>query len=967
MRSSDARSRLKSRHTEALESRILFAAGDLDTTFGTAGFALADFGSGTATTNDVAVDAARGRILAAGSFQSSAVSRAILARGGNAPRGALAAFKLDGTPDTTFSSDGKLLTELPNIANLRALPDGRFYAESTRLSPDGSRYVQTVLRFNRNGSYDTTFSGDGRLDVPFAGFIDATPDGKLVHVAGQRVARYNVDGTPDTTLDGDGVVVVQFGPGDDDEHYLEYRWSRTYDAAVMPDGRIVIVGESFTGDDDKWDGAAMRLNPDGSFDDTFYGDGRVIVVSGSVDDYATAVGIGPRGEIYAGAGYTEFEAYPVRLNPEMPPFRASRRVRADVPFIVDMEVAGDGRVFAIAEHYALGDYAPPPYILAAYLPDGTFQPGFGGTADGNFVYPVGGQFALDPQDRLLVAHEDHRNDGALAVARYLDEGGADASGTVSVANGRLTITGTARGDEIRVAPAAGGKLAASVNGYRREFDAASVSTIVIDALAGDDGILIDPQLVLPATIIGGDGIDTLTGGAGDDRIDGGDNPPPPNDLLGDRPEEISGGLGNDTLLGSDGDDVLRGDEGNDRLQGGNDNDVLDGGAGADDLSGGAGVDSVSYFGRTSGVTVTLDNQPNDGESGEGDNARDDLERIFGGNGNDRLAGSAADNFISGTGGNDTVVGGNGNDDLAGGAGDDLLQGGEGVDYLNDQAGSNTFDGGPGLDVINGVREDDVPTTGDIAFNPRTGLLFVRSWNGDDVIRISLVTTTPTPMIRVSLQYGPESGPPDGDRQLDVPFSDVRLIEVEAAAGDDVIDLTGVPIRALVEGRGGNDVIRGGDAADTLLGSDGNDRLFGNGGDDVLDGGRGADFLSGGAGADRADYSARRDDLLVTLNNRADDGGRGERDNVRDDVEDVTGGSGDDRISGSPANNRLTGGDGNDTLSGGGGKDQLRGQSGNDLLLAAGDNEIDFLDGGSGTDRARKDDNDFAQFVEQILA
>src|SRR4029434_6559459 len=90
------------------------------------------------------------------------------------------------------------------------------------------------------------------------------------------------------------------------------------------------------------------------------------------------------------------------------------------------------------------------------------------------------------------------------------------------------------------------------------------------------------------------------------------------------------------------------------------------------------------------VTVILDDIANDGELGEGDNVHADVENVIGGNGDDKLEGSAANNVLRGGNGNDTLSGNAGNDTLDGGAGSDELFGNAGD---RDQADyTNTFSG-----------------------------------------------------------------------------------------------------------------------------------------------------------------------------------------------------------------------------------------------------------------------------------
>ena len=140
--------------------------------------------------------------------------------------------------------------------------------------------------------------------------------------------------------------------------------------------------------------------------------------------------------------------------------------------------------------------------------------------------------------------------------------------------------------------------------------------------SGDDTILGDGGSNI---LDGGPGNDTIDGRGGDDQLFGG----PGNDTL-------DGGPGNDTLDGGPGDDTLHGGDGSDTLNGGPGNDMLDGGLGADIMAGGGGDDTADYSSRTKNVTVTLDGSPNQGEQGEGDLIRSDVHSVRTGSGNDTI-------------------------------------------------------------------------------------------------------------------------------------------------------------------------------------------------------------------------------------------------------------------------------------------------------------------------------------------
>ena len=165
------------------------------------------------------------------------------------------------------------------------------------------------------------------------------------------------------------------------------------------------------------------------------------------------------------------------------------------------------------------------------------------------------------------------------------------------------------------------------------------------ALTGNDGAAGESDNVEGDVerVVGGNGSNVLTGDGGDNVLVGG----PGNDAIsgGAGFDLLEGGGGNDTLAGGAGADVVNGGDGNDLLNGGADadtlagdagNDNLDGGTGADILNGGDGSDTADYSARTRAVNVTLDGNPNDGETNEGDYVKRDVENVKTGAGNDRI-------------------------------------------------------------------------------------------------------------------------------------------------------------------------------------------------------------------------------------------------------------------------------------------------------------------------------------------
>ena len=213
---------------------------------------------------------------------------------------------------------------------------------------------------------------------------------------------------------------------------------------------------------------------------------------------------------------------------------------------------------------------------------------------------------------------------------------------------------------------------------------------------GTGGVNLNTDGDADLTFAGVEGI-TVNGGAGNDRL------------------EAKGGKGTGDAFAAS--LTVHGETGADKLVGGRAGDTIDGGAnndtftslaaadGADRFIGGAGSDTTSYAPRTGAVQVLLDNVANDGGSGgaEGDDIRDDVEKVTGGKGGDTVdaVSQNAKNTFKGMNGNDTLRGGLGNDTLVGGDGADVLEGAAGKDALNTQDGvgvNDTANGGPDNDT-----------------------------------------------------------------------------------------------------------------------------------------------------------------------------------------------------------------------------------------------------------------------------
>jgi len=660
---------------DRLESRTLLSAGDPDLTFGAGGLARLDFGYPESfSVNGIDMDARGGKTVVLGEvFSEKHQYGALVAR-----------LNANGSPDPSFGGAGYFtMAELQPI-DILVLPDGKILlsAAKNRETVD-SPYEQPVLiRLNSDGGYDTSFSGDGVLEIPREATAMAVgADGSIwvSHSGGAvELRKFTPSGQVDTTFAG-GTGLIGW-----DDYIGDIRTlTITTDGRVIGGGHIVNVpiaadpnvtypsGEalvSIAGPSQfQW---GVRFLPDGY----------------NLGDLAA----GSNGQIVVG-GFAGTRIQPLVYSADGTLLKEFGAVQAGDPSVPsggigvsDVRVAPDGKVIVF-----WGSSNPDPDSgtgVARFNKDGsldkTFAPGLGYRPTAAFQGDLDG-------DRIVVAGIE--ND--LVAARYWNAPGPNPA-KVTLVEGTLTVNGTPGDDTIRlyVAPVTPGGpkvVRVRVNDYYRGFPAAQVAKVVVQAGAGSDTVDA-ATLSVPAAIFGGDGRDFLAGGSASDRIEGGNG----RDVL-------SGNGGNDTLRGGADADILSGDAGND---------LMDGGTGADSVQGGPGVDWIDYTSRTAPLVITLNATATSGQAGEQDALFADIEIVNGGAGNDVITGSAANNTLYGNAGHDQLFGAGGLDKLYGGIGNDRLTGGSSADQLYGDGGDDlllakdgvkdSLFGGAGIDTGN---------------------------------------------------------------------------------------------------------------------------------------------------------------------------------------------------------------------------------------------------------------------------
>jgi uncharacterized delta-60 repeat protein len=767
-------------------SRILVlrynADGTLDTGFDGDGIATANLGTSDAAATTVLVQP-DGKVLAAGHCSTTSLNFGL----------GLVRFNADGSPDTTFDGDGIVKTPVPNseFEDLRdavLLPDGKILGVG--VAGIGQFFRPTVLlaRYNANGSLDTTFDTDGFVltDMPAnanggdGNGLALQADGKYV-VAGSvsipggsrsTVLRYNTDGTLDSTFGPAGQVLFPGGvvtdvvPSDNDR----------YEAiAVQADGRIVTLGSGggrvsvarYLGDgkvlaatDDAYTAtedtplpvAAPGVMANDQIDPSLTADAVLVQgpahaasftlnANGSFSYTPTANYHGPDSFTYqlvAGADTSNTATVTLTVQAvndpptatddtyQRPPTSPLAVSAANGVLANDADIDGDTlRAILVS---------PPAQGSLTLNDDGSFTFTYSagltgpvtftykvndGTADGNTATvtltgpdnqpPVGvpdayavpfGNLSVPAPRGVLANDTDPDGDGLTAVLVSPPSIGQltlSADGSFSYGGfplgfvGSTTFTykvgdGTSFGDPATVTLT---RYVGVENGVLKIIGTPGADIVrVRPAAGGSVSVLVQGPGVFVSTVLPGimvpGGVDVRLGD-GDDRLDA---------AWGKKPITAVGGAGNDVLRTGPGNDAVYGD---DDLGAGTGNDVIEAGGGRNTVWGGGGDNFI----RTGAGPDRI-------QTGDG---RQDIDS---GAGNDTVTAGTGDSLITAGAGNDQVTVAGGSNRIEGGAGNDVLVGGTGADLLFGEGGKDLLAGGLGNDLLDGGAGTDILFDGQVS-------------------------------------------------------------------------------------------------------------------------------------------------------------------------------------------------------------------------------------------------------------
>jgi len=407
----------------------LFAqAGSLDNTFGGDGIITTSFDGFGAFGRKVLIQT-DGKIILAGYIHTGSGSGAF----------ALVRYNTDGTLDASFGDNGKVTTFINNTSqcyDALIQPDGKIVCTGlTWVS--GLEINFALVRYNTNGSLDTDFGNQGIVitDVPSSNQeisygIALQPDGRIISAGTSWInnnfeftlVRYNNDGSLDTSFGTNGIVITDFGGNSSDD---------CRDVILQPDGKIICVGSSDFGGTLAF--GLARYNDDGSLDTSFSNDGKVITnVAGSTYDIGFKAALQLDNKIVV-AGYTvssdNHDFALVRYNTDGsldPNFGFDGIVVTDIGLFNDeansVVIQSDGKIVAVG--YAV-TASEKDFAIVRYNTDGSLDTDFGNlgkvTTRISYQNDIANSVAIQSDGKLVSGGFSAPAAGntSFAIVRYL--------------------------------------------------------------------------------------------------------------------------------------------------------------------------------------------------------------------------------------------------------------------------------------------------------------------------------------------------------------------------------------------------------------------------------------------------------------------------------------------------------------------------------------------------------------------
>jgi uncharacterized delta-60 repeat protein len=285
--------------------------GSLDNTFDADGIVQTTLGSVNSEVNSISIQS-DGKILAGGIACSDVKCDMGLTR-----------YNSNGSLDVTFGTGGKkIITSSLNewLYDIKVQSDGKILSAGILYTSALSTSAECAFyRLNADGTVDNTFGTSGKTTVNVGTGAETLeriaiqPDGKIVAIGYFKNGTYNdsfvlrltTTGILDNSFDGDGILTIPMSTTTDFAASLD----------IQSDGKIVVGGEANNGSNN--DIFIFRINPNGTFDNTFDGDGKQFIAFGTNNNIINKLSVLPNGDIIVVGSTnngTTSEAIIVRVN-----------------------------------------------------------------------------------------------------------------------------------------------------------------------------------------------------------------------------------------------------------------------------------------------------------------------------------------------------------------------------------------------------------------------------------------------------------------------------------------------------------------------------------------------------------------------------------------------------------------------------------------------------------------------------
>src|SRR6476661_10025693 len=337
--------------------------------------------------------------------------------------------------DTTLASTGKLAINWGATASTRDLvvqPDKKIILASPCFGINFGSRPFCMVRLNENGSLDSSFGGNGSPQGTVAtnaastgGTGIAIQNGSgLVLVGGGTnlvLVRYDLNGNIDPTFGNAGFVSTTVDAGAD---------HRSPAVAIQPDGKIVVVGSTLNGATSQR--FIARYLPNGTLDASFGNSG---IARASIAATGISVAVQFDGKILAG-GASSGSYQLSRVNPDGSPDTSwDGDGVVTIPYAASavseegfrsLAARPDGKVVALGHGNVIYRFHPDGSLDTSFDGDG-FRPAFtgGGEDPRDLVVTAGGRITV------VGGHTVTQGSGRVSylyrVARYLSNGLPDPS------------------------------------------------------------------------------------------------------------------------------------------------------------------------------------------------------------------------------------------------------------------------------------------------------------------------------------------------------------------------------------------------------------------------------------------------------------------------------------------------------------------------------------------------------------